>query len=199
MAGESKRTIKMNANFRLFATQNPNSGLFKGKREQLSQSLLSRFLPVTFNELPEAEWQQIVQRKFYLGETDSLGDFFVEVAEKLVAFHTALSKLHDGRPTDPAKDPLLRQLQRADETRAPFAVFSIRDLLQVVMHVNLDRCEWPDMEILALKEQICFQARRCLNSRPVDVLIFSSLPRFGDRSFYLQQLLFPNAPNPAPA
>ena len=123
----------MNANFRLFATQNPNSGLFKGKREQLSQSLLSRFLPVTFNELPEAEWQQIVQRKFHLRETDSLGDLFVDVAKKLVIFHTALSKLHDHRPADPAESALVRQLQRADETRAPYAVFSIRDLLQVLI------------------------------------------------------------------
>ena len=34
------------------------------------------------------------------------------------------------------------------------------------MHVNLDRHEWPDMEILTLKEQICFQVRPCVRPRP---------------------------------
>jgi midasin (ATPase involved in ribosome maturation) len=128
---DSKRTIKMNANFRLFATQNPNTGLFKGKREQLSQSLLSRFLPVTFNELPTIEWERIVQKKLQLQEADTLEDVIMDVAKMLVAFHTALSKLHDTGRGEMGESELMRQLQRTEETKAPYAVFSIRDLLQV--------------------------------------------------------------------
>jgi hypothetical protein len=71
------------------------------------------------------------------------------VPQKLVAFHSTLSA----------------SLQQVDETRAPYAVLSIRDLLQVVMHVNLDREEMKRGPVLAhgenqhdyLTEQICFQ------------------------------------------
>jgi midasin (ATPase involved in ribosome maturation) len=42
----------MHPDFRLFATQNPNLGMFKGKRERLSSSFLSRFRPLAFTELP---------------------------------------------------------------------------------------------------------------------------------------------------
>jgi midasin (ATPase involved in ribosome maturation) len=62
--------------------QNPNSGLFKGKREQLSQSLLSRFLPVTFNELPRDEWEDIIERKFVIDADDPLAELFVSQLSK---------------------------------------------------------------------------------------------------------------------
>ncbi len=43
----------MHPNFRLFATQNPASGFFKGKRETLSLSFLDRFNPMQVcNALP---------------------------------------------------------------------------------------------------------------------------------------------------
>ena len=46
------RTIKMHENFRLFATQNPATGKFKGKREALSSSFLDRFTPLVFQSVP---------------------------------------------------------------------------------------------------------------------------------------------------
>ena len=46
---ESYLEYKMHPNFRLFFTQNPATGEFKGKREVLSQSFLSRFVPLAIN------------------------------------------------------------------------------------------------------------------------------------------------------
>ena len=73
--------INMHPNFRLFATQNPSVGFFKGKREKLSQSLLDRFTIYYFDELPIEEWIQIAKKKlsknFQSNEADTL-------AEKLV-------------------------------------------------------------------------------------------------------------------
>ena len=37
----------------------PAVGLFKDKREQLSSSFLGRFQPVTFQALPDEEWQTV--------------------------------------------------------------------------------------------------------------------------------------------
>ncbi|CAF1367770.1 unnamed protein product, partial [Rotaria sordida] len=65
-AKEPIRRYRMHKDFRLFATQNPNSGFFKGKREKLSGSFLSRFRPIVFNELPINEWKQIIQGFFLL-------------------------------------------------------------------------------------------------------------------------------------
>ena len=55
-------TITMDQNFRLFATQNPSVGFFKGKREKLSQSLLDRFTVYYFDELPTNEWIEIAKK-----------------------------------------------------------------------------------------------------------------------------------------
>ncbi len=41
----------MHPQFRLFCTQNPNTGMFKGKREKLSASFLDRFCGVVFEPL----------------------------------------------------------------------------------------------------------------------------------------------------
>merc|ERR1711974_412434 len=52
--------IHRHPNFRLFATQNPNCGLFKGKREIHSTALLSRFEKITFNDLTKKECETIL-------------------------------------------------------------------------------------------------------------------------------------------
>ena len=69
-------TITMDPNFRLFATQNPSVGFFKGKREKLSQSLLDRFTIYYFDELPTNEWIEIAKKQldksFSKDEADTL-------------------------------------------------------------------------------------------------------------------------------
>ena len=99
----------MHPDFRLFATQNPNSGLFKGKREALSQSFLSRFLPVTFEELPRKDWIDIIGGKLIkdingMELTGYLRDFLHDgqrhtgLSFKLVEFHMMLQYLHSAPP-----------------------------------------------------------------------------------------------------
>jgi MoxR-like ATPase len=61
-SSDDVRTLGMHPNFRLFATQNPNTGFFSGKRQKHSQTFLSRFQPISFGRLPRDEWVGIVER-----------------------------------------------------------------------------------------------------------------------------------------
>ncbi|CAF4262361.1 unnamed protein product, partial [Rotaria sp. Silwood2] len=82
-------THSMHENFRLFATQNPNTGFFKGKREKLSPSFLSRFRPIVFKELPDEEWCQIVTNRL----VKHLPDDAKHVADLMVKqFHVKIRK-----------------------------------------------------------------------------------------------------------
>lgn len=62
-SSSSVRVIRRHPDFRLFATQNPASGLFKHAREPLTHDFLSRFQPLEFSALPDAEWVDIVTKK----------------------------------------------------------------------------------------------------------------------------------------
>ena len=86
-SAKSVEVIKMNPNFRLFATQNPNVGFFKGKRERLSQSLLDRFTIYYFDELPMNEWVEIAENKLSKDK-----DFSPEEATELS--ETIVKKIH---------------------------------------------------------------------------------------------------------
>eukprot|EP00397_Hematodinium_sp_SG-2012_P000003 GEMP01000003.1.p1 GENE.GEMP01000003.1~~GEMP01000003.1.p1 ORF type:complete len:4909 (+),score=981.62 GEMP01000003.1:163-14889(+) len=56
------RPVTKHPQFRLFATQNPsNKGLYKGKREKLSDSFLSHWVSIVFDELPREDLQTIVR------------------------------------------------------------------------------------------------------------------------------------------
>jgi MoxR-like ATPase len=120
------RYIKMDPNFRVFATQNPHSGYFKNAREKLSSSFLDRFLPVNFEELPENEWFQIIQFKLKERGVDdhTLAD---QISVTIVRDHHALCKLFRG-PTFPE--------------RSSYSDISIRELLKVVDHLAIHyRCQ----------------------------------------------------------
>eukprot|EP00899_Mesostigma_viride_P017506 jgi/Mesvir1/25757/Mv01936-RA.1 len=85
-------TIHMHPDFRLFAAQNPNAGLFKGKREKLSSSFLNRFVPVMFRELPHAEWVEVIYQKLLgagLGTTDEVRTTLKAFTQMMVDFHGA--------------------------------------------------------------------------------------------------------------
>jgi hypothetical protein len=45
-ASNPVKTVRMHPSFRLFATQNPHTGHFKGHRERLSPDLVDRFAKV---------------------------------------------------------------------------------------------------------------------------------------------------------
>ncbi|CAF4750847.1 unnamed protein product, partial [Rotaria socialis] len=115
-AQQSVVVHRMHPDFRLFATQNPNTGFFKGKREKLSPSFLSRFRPLIFKELPDSEWREIVKKRL----STLMPDQADVLAELLVSNFNANIKaaLHDSTQT----------LIEA----GPYAEISIRELLKWV-------------------------------------------------------------------
>lgn len=50
--------------FGMFAFIDLCSGFFKGKREKLSASFLDRFRPLNFQQLPAAEWEEVISSLF---------------------------------------------------------------------------------------------------------------------------------------
>ena len=61
---EPRIIIQKHPKFRLFATQNPCSGFFKGKREKLSASFLDRFRIVVFEQLSRDDFIMIANSYF---------------------------------------------------------------------------------------------------------------------------------------
>jgi MoxR-like ATPase len=109
------KPLSRHANFRLFATQNPGSGFFKGKREMLSTPLLNRFSPVVFRELPREEWATIIEHKLQ-------ADFpmtAVSMTETLLAWHFQYRDMIDN-----AENPF--------PERAAYTETSLREVLRVV-------------------------------------------------------------------
>lgn len=122
-AQASMRSIAMHSSFRLFATQNPNSGFFKGKREALSASFLNRFQPLVFKSLPKAEWVIVVTKRLGAGLSKEKFETMriTEIATRITDFHVAVQ-------TEMCGD--------ASKEKKPYAEVSIRELLKVVDHLR---------------------------------------------------------------
>jgi MoxR-like ATPase len=101
--------------------------LSQGKREELSQSFLGRFVPLVFDEFPPHEWKEIVARRLQEGlpgdQAARISQALSIVANQLVDFHTAF------------KD-MIRSPSRPFQEQQPYAAVSIRELLQVVEHLR---------------------------------------------------------------
>ena len=135
---------RMHSNFRLFATQNPNTGFFKGKREKLSPSFLSRFRALIFNELPDSEWHVIVQERLaphMPGQAGALAELLV------LNFNSNIKKMLN----DPA--------QPFPEI-GPYAEISIRELLKWVELLICWQKENPSwlLDLTARIAQLSFSA-----------------------------------------
>ena len=61
---DEKRYIEFrkDKDFRIFCTQNPNTGLYKGKREKHSSAMLSRYTPVIMNAPTRDEFKFIIKK-----------------------------------------------------------------------------------------------------------------------------------------
>ncbi|CAM9430054.1 unnamed protein product, partial [Ectocarpus sp. 6 AP-2014] len=123
-------TIPMHEKFRLFATQNPSTGHFKGKREELSQSFTGRFILVMFCELPATEWKDVIFDKLSTAAPSGGNSVLRGVSGDLVDHHIDFN-----------------ELIRSDifnENRS-YAAVSIRELLQVTQHLvrHLQKGTWP--------------------------------------------------------
>ena len=62
-SGEERRVVEFqrHPNFRMFCTQNPSSGFYKGRREEQSAAMLSRYAPVTVEKPTDPEFKQIIK------------------------------------------------------------------------------------------------------------------------------------------
>lgn len=89
-ASEPYKILHQAEGFRLFATQNPNTGYFKGRREALSAALLNRFVHVVFRQLPGVEWEAVVASQLEAGGLEA-GEA-TKLAVALVEFHTAVQE-----------------------------------------------------------------------------------------------------------
>ncbi|KAK8878640.1 hypothetical protein M9Y10_005420 [Tritrichomonas musculus] len=81
--GKPLEPIKMNKNFRLVATQNPNKGLFAHKRQDLGLKFYSRFQVITFPAFSKDELLEIAKG---LGRKFKYSD--LSVIDALVNFHS---------------------------------------------------------------------------------------------------------------
>jgi MoxR-like ATPase len=92
-ASEHVVTIQKHPGFRLFATQNPNTGYFKGKRETLSASFLTRFQPLVYTELPEEDLKLVIQGRFQeTGGAD--GSNLMDTSQNLTWLAGLMVKFH---------------------------------------------------------------------------------------------------------
>ena len=85
--------IKMNPNFKLIATQNPNKGFFAHKRQDLGNKFLSRFQIIKFPDFSEEELLKIAE-----GLADRFnykGDNKESIIKSIVKFHIEWSKSKD--------------------------------------------------------------------------------------------------------
>lgn len=144
-------TIPMHQNFRLFATQNPNTGHFKGKREELSQSFTGRFISVTFRELPATEWKDVILHKLSTAAPAGGKSVLKGISDDLVDHHTEFSEL-------------IRSSEFSENR--PYAAVSIRELLQVTQHLvrHLRKKTWPT-EVDDIKQLIALEVWTTYGSR----------------------------------
>ena len=152
-AEESSRVVDVHDNFRLFATENPAAGHFKGCRDELSTAFITRFAKITFAELPQEEWQEIVAHKLAepLPESKERWDNAdgPMVAGMMVEVHMQLQA----------------RLRAADWPEdAGYATVSIRELLRWCDHMRCYRTTWQqrfrprgELDLPALKEALAFE------------------------------------------
>jgi len=130
-AEDSVQHIPVAAGFRLFATQNPSSGHFKGTREPLSRSFLDRFMVVTFEELPDLEWVEIVEQRLRaLTAAHPLpADSYHPLTILLVDVHLTIQKR-------------TREKGWPFKEDAGYATITIRELLKCVHHMATYASDW---------------------------------------------------------
>jgi hypothetical protein len=121
---DGRRVLERHGKFRLFATQNPGSGLFKGKREQLSASFFDRFIPMYLLNMGEDGWKDICEDMFFKSPGELLhGEIELLVDQCMGIFKAVQKRLRsDAEPAFPENGPQKE--------------ITVRDLLQLIKHVR---------------------------------------------------------------
>eukprot|EP01060_Flectonema_neradi_P031648 TRINITY_DN4860_c0_g1_i16.p1 TRINITY_DN4860_c0_g1~~TRINITY_DN4860_c0_g1_i16.p1 ORF type:complete len:3716 (+),score=852.66 TRINITY_DN4860_c0_g1_i16:125-11272(+) len=115
------KQIHRHENFRLIITQNPCSGLFRGKRHALSAAFLSRFFPLPLLPIPLSELSEIaktiLKRKIIeerkTDRTAISEEFWNSTSKAIVAVHEAATDFCIGHQA------------------SSLTVFSMRDIINV--------------------------------------------------------------------
>ena len=116
--------IEKHENFRLFCTQNPNTGLFRGKREEHSSSMLSRFSPVIIEGPTDDEIKTIILH--HLKNSGLEFQYCNSYAQKLSMLHKEMKAImmNDSFP----------------ESRFAYAELTIRDVIRLADRISLIIC-----------------------------------------------------------
>ena len=144
-SGETSAVIKKHEHFRLFATQNPHTGSFRGTRNSLSSAFVSRFHTVSFDSPSNEDLEAIVTDVLILAASsrnrECAGNVEViakQWARRMVTFHYKL-----------------RMVKMDSEKSQPYAEITVRDLLK-----------WATGMSTVLKENI--SAKNVLNQEQVN-------------------------------
>jgi midasin len=114
---ETNEVVKPHPDFRLFATQNPSSGAYGG-RKPLSRAFRNRFVEIHMGDIPSAEMTTILEKR--CGCPPSTATKLVEV---MVALRYQRSKcnLFMGKDSFITPRDLLRWAERKSSSRLEFA------------------------------------------------------------------------------
>ena len=119
-SAETSSVIKKHEHFRLFATQNPHTGSFKGTRSSLSSTFVSRFHTVSFHPPSNEDLEAIVTDVLKLASTSGNRECPRKVsvvakqwARRMVNFHYTLSRV-----------------KMESEKNQPYAEITVRDLMK---------------------------------------------------------------------
>ncbi len=126
----------MHRDFRLFAAQNPSTGLFAGHRQELPESLTSRLLQVNFDRLPSEDMEVFAgmsmnEHLVHAGHAPS-EDYCPRIAQLMVPVHLHIEALISS-PTFP------------NHEKKAYAEITIRDLMKwcegvaFILTTNLSR------------------------------------------------------------
>lgn len=176
----SSVTINKGANFRLFATQNPNTGFFRGMREQFTPSFLSRFSSFSFASLPRDEWEIVVAKTFKrAGHPQNQG-----YARRLVDFHmTAIDKF--------GPQAIIRKYKKFEDPC--LASITIRDLLKVVRQLCKQGAQSSPLEPQLAWEAWCVYGAR-FSSSQVRNRVSRAIKTHLWTNFELDRVLTPHGP-----
>ena len=178
-SSENSSIIKKHENFRLFATQNPHTGSFRGTRSSLSSAFVSRFHTVSFQPPSNEDLEAIVTDVLISATTSRNRECPENVkvvakakqwASRMVTFHYKLS-----------------MVKMESEKNQPYAEITVRDLMKWasgMCGVFNSASTNKDLSQEQVNEWFVFEARCAYEIRFRDA---------GTRKAIQQALLDPNA------
>ena len=157
-SGETSSVIKKHEHFRLFATQNPHTGSFKGTRSSLSSSFVSRFHTVSFHPPSNEDLEAIVTDLLIMATTSESRECPGNVkviaknwARRMVTFHYQLGLV-----------------KMESEKNQPYAEITVRDLMKWGSGMSSVLKETTSVNSLSqeqINERFIFEARCAYESR----------------------------------